>query len=536
MILPLRRPPWPQTDSMDRFRAYSGTVVHSESIQYMQPEGVRRDAGDSRPRRHVDRGRLLPPGRAGCGLQVAGPRPSAPAAQPLRMAHRRRSARRLGDARFPRRPRDATSPRTSCPPSASPACWPTASASPPSTSRHDKLRAKSPALHYVVENVAERAREAALRGAAVLDPAAFAAHKQLPDDEHTPGVAEKSTMSGCTATARPCRRVAPRAGAAAAWSPPAGCRPGMSSPLTPPLRPCRLRSLTAHAVWAPALSFIRRPARRPGRHHRGVRAAQHAGRAREPGHPGEVPLRRHPRPPAGHAHVPRRRGPPGRRDGRAQHGGDGEPVGGQRRLARRGAREDGRGIRARFVFFANTNFFGVGEPGWGEEAAAQLEEDVRNGAAGPEDLQGPRHDGPGHRRQPDPGRRPASGAALGQGRRAGDSGAHPHGRPGRVLAAPRPLQRALARAAAAAAADPATRPVPPLRADHRRAAQPLPQPPEHQLHRRPPRLARPRPGAPRQAPRRDPEHVRRAGRGRVRTGPAAALRPPVAHPSTGTAC
>ena len=36
----------------------------------------------------------------------------------------------------------------------------------------------------------------------------------------------------------------------------------------------------------------------------------------------------------------------------------------------------------RFVFFANINFFGVGEPGWGEEAAAQLEEDVRNGAAG----------------------------------------------------------------------------------------------------------------------------------------------------------
>ena len=36
----------------------------------------------------------------------------------------------------------------------------------------------------------------------------------------------------------------------------------------------------------------------------------------------------------------------------------------------------------RFVFFANINFFGVGEPGWGEAAAAQLEEDVRNGAAG----------------------------------------------------------------------------------------------------------------------------------------------------------
>ena len=37
---------------------------------------------------------------------------------------------------------------------------------------------------------------------------------------------------------------------------------------------------------------------------------------------------------------------------------------------------------SRFVFFANINFFGVGEPGWGEEAAAQLERDVRNGAAG----------------------------------------------------------------------------------------------------------------------------------------------------------
>ena len=40
------------------------------------------------------------------------------------------------------------------------------------------------------------------------------------------------------------------------------------------------------------------------------------------------------------------------------------------------------GHPGRFVFFANINFFGVGELGWGEAAAAQLEEDVRNGAAG----------------------------------------------------------------------------------------------------------------------------------------------------------
>ena len=36
----------------------------------------------------------------------------------------------------------------------------------------------------------------------------------------------------------------------------------------------------------------------------------------------------------------------------------------------------------RFIFFANTSFRGVGEAGWGERAAAQLEEDVKNGAAG----------------------------------------------------------------------------------------------------------------------------------------------------------
>ena len=42
----------------------------------------------------------------------------------------------------------------------------------------DKLRAKRPALHYVVENVAERIRAAARRSAAVIDPAGFAAHKR----------------------------------------------------------------------------------------------------------------------------------------------------------------------------------------------------------------------------------------------------------------------------------------------------------------------------------------------------------------------
>jgi predicted TIM-barrel fold metal-dependent hydrolase len=36
----------------------------------------------------------------------------------------------------------------------------------------------------------------------------------------------------------------------------------------------------------------------------------------------------------------------------------------------------------RFVVFANVRFEGIDEPGWGERAARQLEEDVRNGAQG----------------------------------------------------------------------------------------------------------------------------------------------------------
>lgn len=36
----------------------------------------------------------------------------------------------------------------------------------------------------------------------------------------------------------------------------------------------------------------------------------------------------------------------------------------------------------RFIVFANINFQGVGEDGWGEKAAKQLEEDVKNGANG----------------------------------------------------------------------------------------------------------------------------------------------------------
>ena len=42
----------------------------------------------------------------------------------------------------------------------------------------DKLRAKSPAVHYVVENVVERIAAAARRSVDVIDPAAFAERKR----------------------------------------------------------------------------------------------------------------------------------------------------------------------------------------------------------------------------------------------------------------------------------------------------------------------------------------------------------------------
>jgi len=36
----------------------------------------------------------------------------------------------------------------------------------------------------------------------------------------------------------------------------------------------------------------------------------------------------------------------------------------------------------RFIVFANVDFKNVGEPGWGQKAARQLEVDVQNGASG----------------------------------------------------------------------------------------------------------------------------------------------------------
>lgn len=44
---------------------------------------------------------------------------------------------------------------------------------------------------------------------------------------------------------------------------------------------------------------------------------------------------------------------------------------------------------SRFIFFANTNFFGVGEPGWGEGGRRAAGRGREERGRGPEDLQGP---------------------------------------------------------------------------------------------------------------------------------------------------
>ena len=154
----------------DRFRAHFGTVIHSESIQYMQPDGVfavmreilapggtwivadyfrRGDGGDS-PRAGVRERSGWRLGRfrrllADNGFEIADEADITANVLPtLGFAHLLATRIGLPGIDFAR----------------------------------DKLRAKSPAVHYVVANVAERVRDAALRGAAVIDPAGFAARKR----------------------------------------------------------------------------------------------------------------------------------------------------------------------------------------------------------------------------------------------------------------------------------------------------------------------------------------------------------------------
>ena len=162
-----------QDTSNDRFRSYFGAVIHSESIQYMQPGGV-----------FAVMRRILAPGGtwivadyfrrddAGAGSTAGRPGP------------RNRSGWCLDAFRGDLRANGFEIVRET---DITAHILPTLGFArllagriglPALDFATDKLRAKSPGLHYVVETLAERARDAAHRGAAVLDPAAFAAHKR----------------------------------------------------------------------------------------------------------------------------------------------------------------------------------------------------------------------------------------------------------------------------------------------------------------------------------------------------------------------
>ena len=163
-------------EAANRFRSHFGTVIHSESIQYMKPRGVF----------SVMREILAPGGtwivadyfRAG---EAGGGQPVAEASRP---APRERSGWRLD--RFRARLAengfeiaDETDITANVLPTLGFAHLLASRIGLPGVDfAVDKLRAKRPALHYVVENVAERIRAAARESTAVIDPDGFAAHKR----------------------------------------------------------------------------------------------------------------------------------------------------------------------------------------------------------------------------------------------------------------------------------------------------------------------------------------------------------------------
>lgn len=157
----------------DRFRVHFGTIVHSESLQYMHPEGVfavlgqipgsnwqwivadyfRRADGAGGPAGRERR----PRNRSGWRIDYFRARLREHGFRVVREEDI--TAHVLPTLGFARLLADRIG-------------------LPALEFARDRVRAKTPALHYVVENVAERARDAAVRSAAVLDPAAFAAEKQ----------------------------------------------------------------------------------------------------------------------------------------------------------------------------------------------------------------------------------------------------------------------------------------------------------------------------------------------------------------------
>lgn len=158
---------------VDRFKAYFGTIVHAESVQYMEPEGV--FAVVDKMLQYSGTWIVADYFRVGDADAVARAR---------RRAGANRSGWRLESFRNRVRAHgfeitDETDITDHVLPTLAFArLLADRIALPVLDFAHDKLRAKTPGLHYVLEDAAERARDAAVRSAEVLDPAVFAAHKR----------------------------------------------------------------------------------------------------------------------------------------------------------------------------------------------------------------------------------------------------------------------------------------------------------------------------------------------------------------------
>ena len=155
-------------------RGRFGTVIHAESIQYMRPQGVFPVVREILARNGVwivaDYFRI---GDGGGGSGNSGRR-SGGERSGWRLPEFRR---RVDEAGFAiTRERDITA--NVLPTLGFAHLLATRIGLPALDFAHDKLRAKSPGLHYVLENVADRICEAAVDGAAVIDPVAFAARKR----------------------------------------------------------------------------------------------------------------------------------------------------------------------------------------------------------------------------------------------------------------------------------------------------------------------------------------------------------------------
>ena len=180
----------------------------------------------------------------------------------------------------------------------------------------------------------------------------------------------------------------------------------------------------------------------------------------------------------------------------------------------------------RFLQFANVDFDKIDEPGFGEAAARQLEADMRAGARGLKIFKNLGMFVEGRRRA---GAFPTDDPRLDPiWAKAGELGIPVLIHTGEPAAFWQPQDHynerwlELNRDPRPPARLPRVRPV---GADPERAAQPLPQAPEDDVHQRPPRLARQRSGPARPAARRAAEHVHRDRRGARRARPPAARRP-----------